>query len=134
MKIEEGENPYDLSDTELYALYSSGAEPTIRIIKLLLDRLKRLEEELPNIKSAISKDSHNSSKPPSTDGYKKKNTIKNLRKKSQKISGCFRTMAGAYNFFRIRSYISTLRKHKIDVIISLKRLFEEGQYCNIMAE
>jgi len=52
----------------------------------------------------------------------------------QKISGCFRTMEGAKDFFRIRSYISTLRKHKINVISLLKRLFEEGQYCDIMAE
>lgn len=94
MKEGEGKNPYDLSDAELYSLYNSGPDITISFIKLLLDRLKGIEamvkrqgEEIAHLKSIISKDSHNSSKPPSTDGYKKKSTIKNLRKKSKKKSG-----------------------------------------------
>jgi transposase len=53
----------------------------------------------------------------------------------QKISGCFRTMAGAIIFFRIRNFISTLRKHKINVLPALqKALFEKGQFLEIMAE
>ena len=52
----------------------------------------------------------------------------------QKISGCFRTMTGAIIFFRIRSYISTLRKHKIDILSSLQKLFVEGQFSEITTE
>jgi len=37
----------------------------------------------------------------------------------QKISGCFRTLQGAKHFARIRSYISTARKQKRNIIESL---------------
>jgi transposase len=49
----------------------------------------------------------------------------NLRmtKVQQKISGCFRSMEGAYIFARVRSYISTCQKHGISVTDSLKMLF-----------
>jgi transposase len=49
----------------------------------------------------------------------------NLRmtKVQQKISGCFRSMEGAYIFCRVRSYISTCRKHEISVPEALKMLF-----------
>ena len=57
-----------------------------------------------------------------------------MAKLYQKISGCFRTMEGAIDFFRIRSFISTIRKHKIDVISALKILYETDNFYEILAE
>jgi transposase len=47
-----------------------------------------------------------------------------LIKLQQKISGSWRTTAGARNFCAIRSYISTLRKNQRDVLGGLRLLFE----------
>jgi transposase len=45
-------------------------------------------------------------------------------KLQQKISGSWRTMAGARNFCAIRSYVSTMRKNHYDVLGGLRLLFE----------
>ncbi len=45
-------------------------------------------------------------------------------KLQQKISGSWRTLAGARNFCAIRSYVSTIRKHDLDVLAGLRQLFE----------
>lgn len=44
-------------------------------------------------------------------------------KAQQKISGCWRTLTGARRFARIRSYISTVRKHDINPLTALRDLF-----------
>ena len=47
-----------------------------------------------------------------------------MTKVHQKVSGCFRTMNGARFFCRIRSYLSTCRKHGISAVQALTLLFE----------
>ncbi len=47
-----------------------------------------------------------------------------MTKVQQKISGCFRSMKGAEIYCRIRSYISTCRKHNVGVGEALECLFE----------
>ena len=43
-------------------------------------------------------------------------------KTKQKIAGCFRTMKGANTYARIQGFISTCRKHKINVFNELRAL------------
>jgi len=45
-------------------------------------------------------------------------------KLQQKISGCWRTLAGAEAFLVLRSYLSTARKHRMNPLTALRRLFE----------
>lgn len=47
-----------------------------------------------------------------------------MTKVQQKISGCFRSLEGAYIFCRLRGYLSTCRKHGMKISDGLKLLFE----------
>lgn len=46
-----------------------------------------------------------------------------MMKVQQKISGCFRAITGAQAFCRTRSYISTVRKHGLNVLSALEQVF-----------
>jgi transposase len=45
-------------------------------------------------------------------------------KLQQKISGCWRTLAGAQAFLTVRSYIATARKQGRNPLDALRRLFD----------
>jgi transposase len=45
-------------------------------------------------------------------------------KLQQKISGCWRTLDGAQAFLTVRSYVATARKHGVNPLAALHRLFE----------
>jgi transposase len=53
-------------------------------------------------------------------------------KVQQKISGCFRSFEGAQYFCRIRSYISTCKKHDISPTEAVQALFD-GRLSDIIA-
>jgi transposase len=50
-----------------------------------------------------------------------------MTKVKQKISGCFRSMAGAHAFRRIRGYISTVRKNKLNVVDHIQKIFSANK-------
>jgi len=51
-----------------------------------------------------------------------------MMKVKQKVSGCFRSLNGAEHFARIRSYIVTARKQKLDVFEALRNLFTDNTF------
>lgn len=66
---------------EIEKVYDQGKEAVISLIETLISRIESLEKRL-------SQDSHNSSKPPSSDGLsKKKRRTRSMRKRSGKKSG-----------------------------------------------
>jgi len=73
-----------LSREDILAVYEEGPEAVCAIIIQQAARIAELEERLKSLEDQINKNSHNSSKPPSTDTFRK---IKGQRKPSGKSVG-----------------------------------------------
>jgi len=73
-----------MSREEIRSVYKQGEEAVVSFIEMLIERLNKLEQEVEALTAQKSKDSHNSSKPPSTDWQKK---TKSLRGKSGRKPG-----------------------------------------------
>jgi len=73
-----------MSRDEIRAVYRQGEDAVISLVEMLISRLNALEEKVDRLEAQIAKDSHNSSKPPSSDMHREP---KNLREKSRKPSG-----------------------------------------------
>jgi transposase len=54
-------------------------------------------------------------------------------KLQQKISGCWRTLDGAQAFLTVRSYVATARKHGVNPLAALRRLFEGDPWMPVPA-
>ncbi len=65
------------------------------------------------------------------EGVKTERDIRMIKLK-QKISGCFRSEKYASYFLRIRRFISTMNKHGLDVLDSIKRIFANPHDFNLV--
>ena len=74
-----------MSPDDIRAVYRQGEDAVVGLITMLINRLNSLEEEVTRLKGIINKDSHNSSKPPSSDFNRP--VPKSLRQKGQRKSG-----------------------------------------------
>jgi transposase len=57
-----------------------------------------------------------------------------MAKLQQKISGSWRTLAGAQRFCRLRSYVATAHKQQVGVLAALRRVFEGDPWLPAAAD
>ena len=71
---------------EAEAIYDAGKDTVVRVLMMMDARIRALEERVQSLENQRAKNSRNSSKPPSSDGFKKP-APKSLRKNGQRKSG-----------------------------------------------
>jgi len=74
-----------ISREEIHAVYTQGEEAVIALVEGLLERIEKLESRVAQLEGQLSKNSRNSSKPPSGDGFGKR--TKSLRVPSERKTG-----------------------------------------------
>lgn len=74
-----------ISSEEIRAVYREGEDAVIALVEGLLKKIVQLEARLEVLENQVKKDSRNSSKPPSGDGFSKR--TRSLRGKSERQSG-----------------------------------------------
>lgn len=74
-----------MSQDEIRAVYRQGEDAVVALVEGLLQRIATLEERVEALENQQKKNSRNSSKPPSSDGFKPR--PKSLRSKSERSSG-----------------------------------------------
>jgi len=80
----------------------------------LLERLRKFEDETLRFMDSLSTPFTNN---------QGENDIR-MTKVQQKISGCFRSLEGAQIFCRVRSFITTAKKHGVSPTTALRMLFQ----------
>jgi len=74
------------TEEEMEAIYQEGEEVVMAVLRSMVATIRTLEKRIQHLEDQIAKNSHNSSKPPSSDGMKKR-TKRSLRRPSGKKSG-----------------------------------------------
>jgi len=72
---------------DIEKIYDQGKDAVVDLILQLLERIEKLENNIEKLEGQLKKDSHNSSKPPSSDGLKKKKRTRSQRKRTGKKPG-----------------------------------------------
>lgn len=73
-----------ISREEILSIYERGAESVIELVESLSGQIARIERELQSLREQVGRNSRNSSKPPSSDGFKR---VVHTRKASGKKRG-----------------------------------------------
>lgn len=76
----------DLSTEEIRAIYRQGEDAVVALIQRLIKLNNEFEDRIQVLEDQIAKNSRNSGKPPSSDGYSKPSP-KSLRKRHGRKSG-----------------------------------------------
>lgn len=76
---------FNISEAEIRAVYRQGEDAVVKLVTALVSRLSDVEARLEKLENQQKKNSRNSSKPPSSDGFGKR--TKSLRQKSDRPSG-----------------------------------------------
>lgn len=87
MEQKKREDIIHLTNEEIEAIYDSGKENTIALIKYLINEINNVKAEVQELKEKLTKDSHNSNKPPSSDGFNKSKKSKKDKKKNKRKPG-----------------------------------------------
>jgi len=74
-----------LSKEQFRQVYDKGFEATYALFEALQQAIEMLENRVAHLEAILAKDSHNSSKPPSSNGFKR--PPKSLRQKSGRKAG-----------------------------------------------
>jgi hypothetical protein len=126
-----GEKNFHLARIErerILNVYKAGPDAVVSLFEYLQDQhyaaIEELTARIEALEEKGNKDSHNSSKPPSSDGVSERFFRK--RKSSGNKPGTFRSYEGALSFCWIRSYISTVRKQGRSVIDAIMYTFEKN--------
>lgn len=75
----------DMPRDKIRAVYQQGEDAVIKLVESFINQLNVLEERVAKLEGQLSKNSQNSHKPPSSNGFKK--VPVNLREKSNRKSG-----------------------------------------------
>jgi transposase len=74
-----------MSSEEIYAVYAQGSEAVTVLVQELIERINQVEARVETLENQKSKNSRNSSKPPSGDGFGKR--TESLRQRRERSSG-----------------------------------------------
>ena len=85
--MSDNKHNYKLPYKKFQELIKNNPDELFYLVNALLDKVEELTNRVNQLESQLNKNSHNSNKPPSSDGLKKNSTTKSLRKKSNKKSG-----------------------------------------------